>query len=165
MKTVVLPDIPKSLQSKFLEGIESQRLRAMPNSTLPPSKSSVKGLFLAGDAMNMRHPLTGGIWRTWSVHSSHRLLRDVCAGGMTVALWDAVHLRELLAPPVVPSLANTDLVHRQMRKMYSRRKARAATINILASALYALYSAGDGNRGSHSAGAVHTHGGSRLCRR
>lgn len=48
---------------KELDG-EKQRLRSMPNSFLPPSmqgqRNDRKGVIVVGDAMNMRHPLTGG---------------------------------------------------------------------------------------------------------
>lgn len=34
----------------------------MPNGFLPPSLNRSQGMILLGDAMNMRHPLTGGIY-------------------------------------------------------------------------------------------------------
>lgn len=34
----------------------------MPNSFLPPSANQSNGLIVLGDAMNMRHPLTGGMY-------------------------------------------------------------------------------------------------------
>lgn len=56
----VLPIIPKSVQSSFYDALQSERLRSMPNNFLPPSININEGLILLGDAMNMRHPLTGG---------------------------------------------------------------------------------------------------------
>jgi squalene monooxygenase len=43
-----------------LEALETERLRSMPNGFLPPSVNQNDGMILLGDAMNMRHPLTGG---------------------------------------------------------------------------------------------------------
>ena len=93
----------------------------MPNSFLPASTNRVPGLVVLGDAMNMRHPLTGG--------------------GMTVAFNDVVLLRELLSPENVPNLADTKLVLQQMRVFHWRRKNLTAVINILAQALYDLFAA------------------------
>lgn len=76
---------------------------------------------MLGDAMNMRHPLTGG--------------------GMTVGLNDVVLLSELLSPEKVPKLENTKMVLAQMSTFHWRRKDITAVINILAQALYALFAA------------------------
>lgn len=67
----------------------------------------------------MRHPLTGG--------------------GMTVALNDAVLLRQLLAPEIVPTLSDTRLVVEQMRRFHWKRRGYSTSLNILAQALYALF--------------------------
>lgn len=78
--------LPSSVQPSFLEAVSEdnpQKVKSMPNSFLPPSvqgqSRSKEGVLLAGDAMNMRHPLTGG--------------------GMSVAFNDAVLLTELLGGP------------------------------------------------------------------
>jgi squalene monooxygenase len=126
LRTNVLPDLPKSLQSSFEEALKSpERLKSMPNSFLPPSVNRTEGIVLLGDAMNMRHPLTGG--------------------GMTVAFNDVVLLSKLLAPEVVPSFEDTQLVLLQMRKFHWQRKSLSSVINILAQALYSLFAA-DGMR-------------------
>ena len=78
LRNVVLPSLPKQVQPAFEAAIERDKLRSMPNSWLPPTTNKTPGLVLLGDAMNMRHPLTGG--------------------GMTVAFNDAVLLSELLTP-------------------------------------------------------------------
>ena len=95
----------------------------MPNSFLPPATNRKPGLILLGDAMNMRHPLTGG--------------------GMTVALNDAVLLSEVLHPNVVPYLSDTKLVLQQMKTFHWKRKGLSSVINILAMALYSLFAADD----------------------
>ncbi|RKO89480.1 squalene epoxidase-domain-containing protein [Blyttiomyces helicus] len=123
MMDVVGPQLPKAVQPSFLKAIESDRPRSMPNSWLPPSTNRREGVILLGDAMNMRHPLTGG--------------------GMTVALWDVIHLRKALARDVVPDLGESTRVMAQMVKLHWKRKPLASVVNILAQALYKLFSAGD----------------------
>ncbi|KAH9835093.1 Squalene monooxygenase [Teratosphaeria destructans] len=123
LKNVVLPSLPEEVRPAFEAAIEKDRLRSMPNSFLPPTTNKTPGLVILGDAMNMRHPLTGG--------------------GMTVALNDAVLLSELLAPEKVPMLDDTELVLRQMRRFHWQRKGLTSVINILAQALYSLFAADD----------------------
>lgn len=107
----------------FLEALETQRLRSMPNSTLPPTQNTHAGVILVGDSMNMRHPLTGG--------------------GMTVALNDAVLLADLLRRDVVPTFAESSHLLDALATFHWRRKVRhASVINLLASALYTLFAAG-----------------------
>jgi len=74
---------------------------------------------MLGDAMNMRHPLTGG--------------------GMTVALQDVVLLGALLSPTAVPRLDDTRAVLAQMRRFHWKRKEFSSSLNILAQALYVLF--------------------------
>jgi len=125
LRNVVLPTLPKSVQSSFEAAIDRGALRSMPNSFLPPSTNKTPGMIMLGDAMNMRHPLTGG--------------------GMTVAFNDVVLLSELLSPDVVPRLEDTKLVLKQMSTFHWRRKNLTSVINILAQALYSLFAA-DGMR-------------------
>lgn len=61
----VIPSLPRDLgECLRMELEKGQRLRSMPNSFLPPSmqgqSNKRKGVIVVGDAMNMRHPLTGG---------------------------------------------------------------------------------------------------------
>lgn len=119
---VVIPSMPKQVQPAFLEAMKEGKLRSMPNSFLPPSTNTTRGLCVLGDAMNMRHPLTGG--------------------GMTVAFNDVVLLRELLGPETLPTFADTKLVTQRLKTFHWRRKTTGSTvINILAMALYALFAA------------------------
>ncbi|TPX59834.1 hypothetical protein PhCBS80983_g02218 [Powellomyces hirtus] len=117
------PQLPATVQISFYTALKTERLRSMPNSWLPPSSNKKEGLVLLGDAMNMRHPLTGG--------------------GMTVALWDVVHIDELLASEKVPDLSDTTMVTRNVQKLHWVRKPLSAVVNILAQALYSLFSAGN----------------------
>ena len=76
---------------------------------------------ILGDALNMRHPLTGG--------------------GMTVAFNDVVFIRDFLSPENVPDLANTKKVLQQLSAFHWQRKKASSVINILAQALYSLFAA------------------------
>ncbi|MCJ1298892.1 Squalene epoxidase [Hypocenomyce scalaris] len=121
LKEVVLPSLPKSVQSSFEVALEKGKLKSMPNSFLPPSTNKIPGMVMLGDAMNMRHPLTGG--------------------GMTVAFNDVVLLRDLLGPENVPDLGDTKMVIKQMSTFHWKRKNLTSVINILAQALYSLFAA------------------------
>ncbi|PWN20523.1 SE-domain-containing protein [Microstroma glucosiphilum] len=145
----VIPSLPEKLRPCVSKTLESgQRLRSMPNSFLPPSMQGQtenrKGVIVVGDAMNMRHPLTGG--------------------GMSVGLWDCVHLTRALggarwSPPLLASeqsqpkdvtaSAPVDLhawshsIRPALRSWHWSRKPLASVINILAQALYSLFGADD----------------------
>ena len=121
LRNVVLPSLPKSVQSSFDAALTAGGLRSMPNSFLPPTTNKTPGMIILGDAMNMRHPLTGG--------------------GMTVAFNDVVLLSSLLSPQIVPRLEDTKLVIRQMQTFHWQRKSLTSVINILAQALYSLFAA------------------------
>jgi squalene monooxygenase len=121
LKNVVLPSLPQQVQPAFAKALQEDTVRSMPNSWLPPSTNRAPGVILLGDALNMRHPLTGG--------------------GMTAALNDVVLLRTLLSPEVVPDFLDTTKVLQQMRKFHWQRKNLTSVINILAQALYSLFAA------------------------
>ena len=123
LEKVVLPSLPECVQPSFADALKAGKLRCMPNSFLPPSTNRFAGMVMLGDAMNMRHPLTGG--------------------GMTVAFNDVVLLRDLLKPELVPDFGNTVLVKQQMKTFHWRRKHLTSVINILAQALYSLFAADD----------------------
>lgn len=119
VRTSVIPNLPASVQPSVTAALEKGGLRSMPNSWLPPSMNTTPGIAILGDAINMRHPLTGG--------------------GMTVALNDVVLLRQLLAPEIIPSFSDTRLVVEQMSKFHWKRKEYSTSLNILAQALYTLF--------------------------
>ncbi|KAG0016130.1 Squalene epoxidase, partial [Podila clonocystis] len=122
LEKVIYPQLPPTVQESFMTALETERLRSMPNSFLPPSTSSELGVILLGDAMNMRHPLTGG--------------------GMTVALNDVVYLKDMLMGEVTNDQEETMV---QMELFFWKRKELSGVINVLAQALYALFSGGDEN--------------------
>ena len=121
LRNVVLPNLPEMVRPSFEKALDEGKLRSMPNSFLPPSVNRTSGLVMLGDAMNMRHPLTGG--------------------GMTVAFNDVVLLSNLLHPEKVPDFGRTDLVLKQMEHFHWKRKNLTSVINILAQALYSLFAA------------------------
>ena len=124
IKNVVIPSLPESTRPSFIEALENGKLRSMPNSWLPPTTQKMSGVVVLGDAMNMRHPLTGG--------------------GMTVAFNDVITLSSLLSPERVPDLSDTVKVKQVMKEFHWQRKNLSSIINILAQALYALFAANDG---------------------
>jgi squalene monooxygenase len=118
---VAVPAVPECVRPSFRKAIEQGKLRSMPNSFLPPSTQKQAGLIILGDAMNMRHPLTGG--------------------GMTVAFNDVLTLSNLLSPERVPNLEDTSAVLNAMSTFHWQRKDGSSVINILANSLYSLFAA------------------------
>ncbi|GIJ91900.1 squalene epoxidase [Aspergillus pseudoviridinutans] len=123
MLSVVLPRLRPGCQNSFRDAVARGKFRSMPNSFLPPSEQKVPGLLFLGDALNMRHPLTGG--------------------GMTVAFNDVLLISKLLAPEIVPSLDDSYAVLEQIGHFHWARKRSSSLINILAMALYTLFAAKD----------------------
>ena len=119
----VMPQLPLQTQKSFQEAVESQRLRVMPNSFLPATDKHRHGVIVVGDALNMRHPLTGG--------------------GMTVGFNDALLLSRCLTVDNCPSFTDHDSVKSCLNTFLQKRKAHCSVINILAQALYELFSAGE----------------------
>lgn len=116
----VCPQLPEQLQPCFRKAVESQRLRQMPNSSLSAVCQQKPGVVMLGDSLNMRHPLTGG--------------------GMTVGFCDVQLLSELLQDV---DFDRSSEVLSVLETFHSRRKKHCTAINVLAQALYTLFSAGD----------------------
>jgi len=107
----------------FLEAVINGTVRSMPNNFLPPAPVDRRGVICLGDALNMRHPLTGA--------------------GMTVAFNDVIIIRELLRG--IDDLCDYGAMLRASRTFYLRRKLNHSfTINVLSVALYELFAANDG---------------------
>jgi squalene monooxygenase len=119
----IVPQLPSSLHLAIHTALDKDRLRRMPNSFLPPieqgSSHSKEGVILVGDSWNMRHPLTGG--------------------GMTVALHDAVVLRDLLG--TLTDFKDWSKMKKVLHRWHWDRKPLASTVNILSFALYDLFGA------------------------
>lgn len=124
MAEKIYPQLPDHLKEPFLEAIQNSRLRSMPASFLPSSPVNKRGVLVLGDAYNMRHPLTGG--------------------GMTVILKDIKLWRKLLQG--IPDLYDDAAVFQAKKSFYwSRKTSHSFVVNVLAQALYELFSARDDN--------------------
>ncbi|KAJ7543693.1 hypothetical protein O6H91_09G048500 [Diphasiastrum complanatum] len=121
LSTVVAGQLPLKLRKPFLQAIDKSKIRAMPNKSMPAIPRARPGVLVLGDALNMRHPLTGG--------------------GMTVALTDIVILRDMLR--TIQDFSNAPALCDYLQDFYVLRKPMAATINILADSLYKVFSATD----------------------
>ncbi|CAK7340532.1 unnamed protein product [Dovyalis caffra] len=118
LKTVVAPQMPAELFDAFICAIDKGNIRTMPNRIMPMSHYPIPGAFMMGDALNMRHPLTGG--------------------GMTVALSDVVLLRDLLRP--LNHLSDAAALCKYLESFSILRKPMATTINTVAGALHTVFS-------------------------
>lgn len=117
LKEKTKPQLPECVQEAFEAAVDSGNIKSMPNRAMPTARIDKDGVVLLGDALNMRHPLTGG--------------------GMTVAIRDVETMAELLTDIDVTdsrALARAKAVFRERRKQY------ASTINVLANALHAVFS-------------------------
>ncbi|CAN0410435.1 unnamed protein product, partial [Ectocarpus sp. 12 AP-2014] len=54
------PQLPAMFRPAFLEAVARGDVKSMPNRAMPASSVHRPGALLLGDALNMRHPLTGG---------------------------------------------------------------------------------------------------------
>lgn len=114
----VQPFIPESLRPSFDEALSAGKFRAMPNQYLPAIQNDVIGLCVIGDALNMRHPLTGG--------------------GMTVGLNDVVQLLKKIGDL---DFSDRATVLDELLDYHFERKRYSTVINVLSIALYSLFAA------------------------
>lgn len=125
LREQVLPVLPERVQPAFRRALKEEKPRIMPNQYLPAQKQGgsggTPGLVVIGDALNMRHPLTGG--------------------GMTVGLSDAVLMAKLLQPKAVTDLGDHAQIREALSKFDRKRKNLDAVINTLLIALYTLFAA------------------------
>ena len=111
--------LPLCMRAAFSQSVASHsRFRVMPNLSLCAAPPRQSGVVVVGDALNMRHPLTGS--------------------GMTVALNDARLLAESLEEH---SLANVWQLETSLQRYYRSRRALAATVDMLSGALYEIFRA------------------------
>eukprot|EP00753_Platysulcus_tardus_P005476 PLAT13381.1.p1 GENE.PLAT13381.1~~PLAT13381.1.p1 ORF type:complete len:593 (+),score=308.87 PLAT13381.1:38-1816(+) len=116
MREHVVPQLPSSLKEHFLKALADGPIQPCPNRTMGFAPSTRARAVLLGDSFNMRHPLTGG--------------------GMTVALKDVVLLRDALQDV---DLFDGAAQAAALRGYYAARPGGASTVNILADALYAVF--------------------------
>eukprot|EP00118_Oscarella_pearsei_P015687 m.143073 g.143073 ORF g.143073 m.143073 type:complete len:508 (+) comp38378_c0_seq4:46-1569(+) len=122
LRTTVAPNFPDHLHGPFLDAVNTQTPRSMPNSFLPPCSLFIPGVVALGDAFNMRHPLTGG--------------------GMTVGLSDVVLWKGYVSE--MKDLGDaSELLNTVKRFQWERKGAHSFVVNVLAQALYQLFSAAD----------------------
>jgi squalene monooxygenase len=114
----VTPYIPECMRSSYEQALQEGGFKVMPNHYMAAKPIIRKGAVMLGDALNMRHPLTGG--------------------GLTAVFSDIQILsRHLLA---MPDFNNTDLIHEKIEAYYRDRQHANANLNILANALYGVMS-------------------------
>jgi squalene monooxygenase len=114
----VTPYIPSSMRESYECAIQEGGFKVMPNHYMAAKPIIRKGAVMLGDALNMRHPLTGG--------------------GLTAVFSDIQILSgHLLA---MPDFYNTDLIHDKIEAYYRDRQHANANLNVLANALYGVMS-------------------------
>ena len=108
--------IPASAQKAFVAAVDEKNFKIFPNHRLPAKPIKKEGVVLFGDALNMRHPLTGG--------------------GMTAVFSDVVTLGENLN--LVSDFSNAKMLKKAVQNFYSTRHLSTQTTNILADGLYGV---------------------------
>lgn len=123
----VAPQLPLSLREPFIKAAKTQEPICMQNRSLPGSTPLKKGVVMVGDTLNMRHPLTGG--------------------GMTVALKDVELFSKCISSLSLAtgntstlSLYDESAIDDAIALFHNLRRGHAATVNILANALYKVFS-------------------------
>ncbi len=115
------PLFPESTRESFKNAVEEGEFDMFPNHRLVAEPFQKDGAVLLGDSLNMRHPITGG--------------------GMSAVFSDVKKLGDQLLS--IDDYANTAEVNAKIKTFYESRHDGTATINILADALYQVFS--DGN--------------------
>lgn len=118
----VQPYIPKTLRPSFDDALAQGKFKPMANSWLPARQNDVTGLCVIGDALNMRHPLTGG--------------------GMTVGLNDVVLLIKKIGDL---DFSDREKVLDELLDYHFERKNYDAVVNVLSISLYSLFAADSKN--------------------
>jgi squalene monooxygenase len=114
----VTPYIPECMFNSYAQALQEGGFKVMPNHYMAARPIIRKGAVMLGDALNMRHPLTGG--------------------GLTAVFSDIQILSAHLL--TMPDFNNTDLIHEKIEAYYRDRQSANANLNILANALYAVMS-------------------------
>lgn len=114
----VTPYIPTGMLASYQQALQEDRLKVMPNHYMAAKPKIRKGAVMLGDALNMRHPLTGG--------------------GLTAVFSDIEILSAHLLS--MPDFHNNDLIYRKIEAYYRDRQYANANLNILANALYGVMS-------------------------
>jgi squalene monooxygenase len=116
LKVKVLPFLPEGMHASFLEAIDEGDFKVMPNHYMPGKPYFGAGAVLLGDALTMRHPLTGG--------------------GMTASFTDVLALGKLIIQHDIKDSVESQ---RTIWGFYRPKRRDNSTINILADALYRVF--------------------------
>ena len=114
----VTPYIPDGMIDSYNLALQEDGFKVMPNHYMAAKPIILKGAVMLGDALNMRHPLTGG--------------------GLTAVFSDIQILSTHLL--TMPDFYNTDLIHEKIQAYYQDRQHANANLNVLANALYGVMS-------------------------
>ncbi len=118
LKSKLIHHMPEVLRPSFIQAVEEGKIKIMPNHKLNVQPILISGAVMVGDALNMRHPLTGG--------------------GMTVAFTDVYQLgTRLIAHYRDGKFENLD---QAVRDFYSCKSSHTGSVNVLADALYGVMS-------------------------
>lgn len=118
LKSKLLNYMPDILHASFIRAVDDGKIKLMPNHKLNVQPIQINGAVMVGDALNMRHPLTGG--------------------GMTVAFTDVYQLgTRLIAHYRDGKFKSTS---QAVEDFYSCKSSHTGTVNILADALYGVMS-------------------------
>lgn len=90
--------------------IDKGNIKTMPARSMPATPDRTPGALLMGDAVNIRHPISGG--------------------GMVVALSDVVVLRNLLRP--LRNLNDVPALVKDLESIYTLRKVSSLCLSLLA---------------------------------
>jgi squalene monooxygenase len=108
--------IPTSAKEAFVTAVNEGDFKIFPNHRLPAKPIKKAGVVLFGDALNMRHPLTGG--------------------GMTAVFSDVVTLGNNLES--VKDFSNRKMLGKAIQNFYETRYLTTQNTNILADGLYGV---------------------------
>ncbi|KAJ4848754.1 hypothetical protein Tsubulata_020473 [Turnera subulata] len=117
LRTKVAPQVPQELRDAFISAIDKANIKTATEVSVPASPRPTPGGLLIGDALNARHPITGG--------------------GMTVAFSDVVLLRDLLRP--LSDLDDPFALSKYLESFYTLRKPMACCINSMAGLLMNIF--------------------------
>lgn len=120
LKDEIIPQLPVPLQDAAKTAVAEGAIQSMQNFSMTSERPILGGVVTVGDALSMRHPLTGG--------------------GMTVALHDSLCLVENLDACDAFTRGEAALA-RAIKRYYRRREPMAATIDILSGALHEIFCA------------------------
>lgn len=116
--TKVAPFLPVEFKECFANAMAENDFKVMPNHYMPAKPVLREGAVLLGDALNMRHPITGG--------------------GLTAVFNDVYLLStHLLA---MSDFNDSKLLHEKLESYYQDRYHANTNINIMANALYGVMS-------------------------